>query len=425
MVVIAIAVGAATGLVTAFQQVVAHGLQHLFYGVGINRLSALASIRHPYRLLALPRGGLMLGLINWRRRRAGTPIDVVEANALHGGRLPLSDSLLVSVQTLISNGFGASVGLEAAYAQAGGCIASLAGQGLGLRRADMRILVGAGAGAAIGAAFGAPLTGAFYGFEIVIRAYTPSAIAPVAVAALTARLVTKALGIEPWLIAASPPGQITTTTYLIAILMGLTAGTVGVGIMRVQALAERLAAKLPLPSEWRPILGGALLMPIVWLSPQALSAGHGAIHLDMALHPAVSFLLVVFALKALASIVSLSFGFRGGLFFASLFLGSLLGPICAYGINLFGVLVLGTGPLIDEQAAALIGMAGLAVSIVGGPMTLSLLVLEATHDFALTGLVITASVCASSFTRTTFGYSFSTWRLHTRGSAIRSPRDIG
>lgn len=51
----------------------------------------------------------------------------------------------------------------------------------------MRVLVGAGAGAAIGAAFGAPLTGAFYAFEIVIVAYTPAAIARVAAACLSVK----------------------------------------------------------------------------------------------------------------------------------------------------------------------------------------------------------------------------------------------
>ena len=50
-------------------------------------------------------------------------------------------------------------------------MASLTDQRVGLRRAEVRILVGAGAGAPIGAAFGVPLIGAFYGFEVVIGAY--------------------------------------------------------------------------------------------------------------------------------------------------------------------------------------------------------------------------------------------------------------
>jgi CIC family chloride channel protein len=422
---LASAVGVCTGLATAVLSAIAHGLQHILFGVGINRLSALGSIHHPIKLLALPLGGLLLAVVTRRGVRDHPPIDVVEANALHGGRVPSADSALVCLQTLISNGFGASVGLEAAYAQAGGGIASLLAQASALRRGDMRILVGAGAGAAIGAAFGAPLAGAFYAFEIVIGAYTPASIAPVAVAALAATLVTRTLGVEPYLIAAPAIEPISTLTYLLFAIFGVAAAVTGIAIMRLQAIMERLVLRSGIPQFWRPVVGGALLMPIAWLSPQALSAGHGALSLDLALHPLAVFLLLIFVLKVLASVLSLSFGFRGGLFFASLFLGSLLGPIYAQGVNALGLHALGTGVLLNEQDAALVGMAALAVSIVGGPMTLSLLVLEVTHDFALTGVVITASLCASAFTRAHFGYSFSTWRLHLRGVGIRSARDIG
>jgi hypothetical protein len=37
---------------------------------------------------------------------------------LYGGRLSLADGAVVGAQNIVSNGFGASVGLEAAYAQA-------------------------------------------------------------------------------------------------------------------------------------------------------------------------------------------------------------------------------------------------------------------------------------------------------------------
>ena len=58
-------------------------------------------------------------------------------------------------------------------------------------------------------------------------------------------------------------------------------------------------------------------------------------------------------------------------------------------------------------------------------MTMSLLVLETTHDFALTGVAVTAALCASTVVREGFGFSFSTWRMHTRGQTIRSARDVG
>jgi CIC family chloride channel protein len=73
----------------------------------------------------------------------------------------------------------------------------------------------------------------------------------------------------------------------------------------------------------------------------------------------------------------------------------------------------------------LAGMGVLAVAVVGGPLTMTFLVLETTGDFAVTGAVLAACVTASLFVRETFGYSFSTWRLHLRGETIRSAHDVG
>lgn len=418
---LAAAAGAAAGALTRIQQTLAHGLQGLLYGVTFNRLSALGEIHHAWRLIALPLGGLalvLLGIALGKRMRP--PVDVVEANALHGGRIAPADNLLIAVQTVISNGAGASVGLEAAYTQMGGGFASLLGQWLKLRRNDLRTLVGAGAGAGIGAAFGAPLAGAFYAFEIVIGSYTPAAVAPVIAAALTGVTAAKALGGEPWLMALTDDRVITLTDYLLYAGLGVACALLGIAIMRLVTLAEMRVQSWGWLGRWRPVAGGLLLIPLALASPQTLSAGHGALHLNLVLQPAVHVLLVLLGLKIAASVISLSFGFRGGLFFASLFVGSLAGQIFAGIVNAAGI-----GLAVSPTDAALVGMAALSVSIVGGPMTLALLMLETTHDFALMGVVLTAALLSSALTRELFGYSFSTWRLHVRGSAIRGPRDIG
>ena len=101
----------------------------------------------------------------------------------------MTGTLIISTQTVLSNGFGASVGLEAAYTQMGGGIASKIGDVLQLRRSDMRKIVGCGAAGAISAAFGAPLTGAFYAFELIIGSYTLSSLAPVIAASISGVLV--------------------------------------------------------------------------------------------------------------------------------------------------------------------------------------------------------------------------------------------
>jgi len=73
----------------------------------------------------------------------------------------------------------------------------------------------------------------------------------------------------------------------------------------------------------------------------------------------------------------------------------------------------------------LVGMSGLAVAIVGGPLTMAFLALETTGSLPLTVAVVGAAVVSAITVRRTFGYSFATWRFHVRGEAIRSAIDIG
>jgi CIC family chloride channel protein len=127
-----------------------------------------------------------------------------------------------------------------------------------------------------------------------------------------------------------------------------------------------------------------------------------------------------FWVKAVASAFSIGSGFRGGLFFASLFLGALLGKVFA---GVMAVLPFVTP--IPSGFYAVVGMSGLAVAIVGGPMTMTFLALESTQNFAVTMAVLAASIAAALTTRRLFGYSFATWRFHLRGAAIRSGVDVG
>ena len=137
-------VGAMAGVLVTLIAATAQFLHAFSFGIPIDvRLSAVDRIA-PWRAIAAPVfGGVLLGLIEiWRRRSGARPTaDPVEANALRGGRMSLRDSLLVTLQTLISNGFGASVGLEAGYTQIGSGLASRLGLWLNLRRSDLRIMV--------------------------------------------------------------------------------------------------------------------------------------------------------------------------------------------------------------------------------------------------------------------------------------------
>ncbi len=108
LVFIAALVGAGAGLLTLAVGALAHLAQSWLYGIDFDeRLSAIYRLP-PDKIVILPLGGLLLGAVTWAwvQRRPKTPVDPVEANALHGGRMSARDSLLVGVQSVISNGFG-------------------------------------------------------------------------------------------------------------------------------------------------------------------------------------------------------------------------------------------------------------------------------------------------------------------------------
>jgi CIC family chloride channel protein len=418
---VAALVGAGAGLGVMVMSRLVQLAHMLLFGIDLNeRLSGAAHI-DPIDVLLWPAvGGLAVGVSLWLCARGGKPpaVDPIEANALRGGRMSIADTLIVAAQTLISNGFGGSVGLEAGYTQIGSGLASTVGQSLKLRRRDLRVLVGCGAAGAIAAAFGAPLTGAFYGFEVVIGAYSIANVAPVMAAAISGALATQWLGGSLYHIELKTTQAIHGADYAFSIALGVACAGMAILMMRLVSGMDRLFRQRWLPAPLRPALGGLIVGGLALISPQVLSAGHGALQFDLTSSLGLKVLILLLSLKMLASATSLGSGFKGGLFFASLLLGALMGEAFAEAAAVSGLYA--PAPL----TAALVGMGAFAVGVVGGPLTMSFLVLETTGDYALSGGVLAASVVSGLIVREAFGYSFATFRLHLRGETIRGAHDV-
>lgn len=124
-------------------------------------------------------------------------------------------------------------------------------------------------------------------------------------------------------------------------------------------------------------------------------------------------------LKTVAAALSIGSGFRGGLFFASLLLGALLGKLFSTFVGMT------TPPEPDSMLLAIIGMSAFGAAVIGAPLAMTFLALETTRDFAVAGPVLVAVTVAAMVVRRLFGYSFATWRFHLRGETIRSAHDIG
>src|SRR5579883_2978387 len=259
LIALAALVGAAAGLIVAAMGTAVDELHRLFFHLDVGvRLSGVLRL-DPWVAISVPlAGGLVFGvgrglLARWRPERE---VDPIEANALHGGRMSLLGSVIVAAQTVWSSGVGASVGLEAGYTQLAGGVASRIGLAFRLRRADLRILVGCGAAGGIAGAFGAPLAGAFYGFELVIGGYSPNSLAPVALSALLGRVVARALAPADVGVVAPDRFGLAPHDVLAAATIGVLAAVLGIALMRAVAACESLFVRFKVRPALRTAIGG-------------------------------------------------------------------------------------------------------------------------------------------------------------------------
>ncbi len=423
LVVLAGCVGIMSGLCVHLMSVITQRCHEwLFKLEPGDRLSGSVDIDH-LRAVSVPAlGGLLVGVVGWGVLRWWNrrTIDPIEANALYGGRMSLTDSLIVTIQTLLSNAAGASVGLEAGYTQISSALASRLGRSFRVRRNDLRLLVGCGAAGAIAAAFQAPLTGSFYAFELVIGTYSLATLAPVVVSAIAAVVVVSGLSTEPAGFDIRVPTALEPVDYLPILALGVLCALGGIALMRCVTLVESWFRRSGVPAWIRPGIGGIIVGCLAIWSPQVLSSGHDALRLGLDAPYGAGHVALLILAKAIASAVSIGSGFRGGLFFASLFLGAMVGKLFAAGL-----LAVSATQAIPPVVCAMVGMSALAVAVVGGPLTMAFLALESTGNLPMTVAVLAASVVSAITVRRTFGYSFATWRFHLRGEAIRSAVDIG
>jgi CIC family chloride channel protein len=176
-----------------------------------------------------------------------------------------------------------------------------------------------------------------------------------------------------------------------------------------------------MPRPLTPAAGGLIVGLLALITPRVLASGHGALFELFEHVPDPSdVVLITLLLKAAASVISLGTGFRGGLFFASLYLGALIGQVF-----FFAVAYVDPTLMPDMPVCTLIGMAALAVAIIGAPLAMSFLALETTGNFPLGLVMLAVASIVSIIVRRIFGYSFATWRLHVRGESIRSAQDVG
>ena len=255
----------------------------------------------------------------------------------------------------------------------------------------------------------------------MLGSYSVGALAQVATGSLAGTLVVRAiLGEAPIYLLHAGTVSMKQWDYPLFALLGLLAGVLAVVAMQAVTWFESRMRALPTPFWLRPAVGGAAMGIVALWVPQVLGNGQGAIQYNFDTIMPLPLLVLLLVAKLVGSIVSIGSGFRGGLFSNSLFLGTLFGAVFAQTAAMFL-------PFVADQRSVfmLVGMGAVAAAVVGAPVTMVLLVLEVTGDLDLALAVLAGVVVAATFVRSTFGYSFSTWRFHQRGVGIRGAHDVG
>jgi CIC family chloride channel protein len=244
---------------------------------------------------------------------------------------------------------------------------------------DCRVLLAAGAGAGLATAFNAPIAGAVFVLEELVRRFEPR----IAIAALGASAA--AIAVARMLIGAAPDFRVAplampgAEALPLFVVLGIAAGFAAIAYNRTLlatiALADRLGR---VPVELRAAAIGAAVGMLAWFLPDLVGGGDPITQRTLAGREALAIIPLAFLLRFLLGAVSYAAGTPGGLFAPMLVLGAQLGLFV-------GVLCRLAFPGLDLEPGgfAVVGMAAFFTGVVRAPLTGIVLVTEMTANVTL------------------------------------------
>ena len=382
-------------------QFVGFGAQAEFLATAARELSAVHLIMIPILAGAVVSALLYIGhRFGWLTETRALGIsDVMEARAVHGGKMEAMPGLLSALIAAVSLGGGASTGREGPAVHLGATMASLITRPLGLPARGARIMLACGAAAAVSASFNAPVAGALFAFEVILGHYALRSIAPVAVASVIGAIISRLhYGAQP----SFTVPEIGTTSlidFAITIPLGFAAALVAIVFVMTASTLPRLVAEQARAIDWPiwalPPFGGLLIGLIAVAMPEILGVGYEAITSAIAGQYGAMLLIGLLLVKILATVITLAFRFGGGVFAPSLYLGAMLG-------GLFGVIA--TAVFGDQTSGiaffAVVGMGAVSGAVLGAPLSTTLIVFELTASYETSIALLVAVSLATVLTTT-------------------------
>ncbi|MEP3786688.1 chloride channel protein [Ascidiaceihabitans sp.] len=397
---IALAVGIASGFTALFFRKGIEALQAFLYGTDdIQFLHSFAQSLAWYWVLVIPIvGGLVVGLILHKFTpdgRVRSVADVIEGAAMREGRVETRAGIASAVASFITLSSGGSSGREGPVVHLAGVIATKVSRYINADGITGRDLLGCAVAAAVSASFNAPIAGALFALEVVLRHFAVHAFAPIVIAAVAGTVINRIEygGVTEFMLPA--PEALQFYVELPAFLMlGLVSGLIAVVLMRSVFWAEDIGnlvqAKTGLPRWLRPAVAGAMLGGIAIFYPHIIGVGYETT--SLALTGQLDLLVVIgfVAIKVVAVAITMAGRMGGGVFSPSLMIGAMSGLA-------FGLIATAVFPEVSGTVTlyALAGMGAVAAAVLGAPISTTLIVFELTGDWQ-TGLAVMVAVSMST-----------------------------
>ncbi|KGM48600.1 chloride channel protein [Pseudooceanicola atlanticus] len=402
---IALAVGIASGAAALFFRKGIEWLQAFLYRTDdITHLHSWAGTLPWYWVLTIPiLGGLVVGAILHvftPDGRVRSVADVIQGAALNDGRVEGRAGLASAAASLITLSTGGSSGREGPVVHLAAVISSRVLHWLKADGVTGRDLLGCAVAAAVSASFNAPIAGALFALEVVLRHFAIHAFAPIVIASVAGTVINRLEfgGVTEFTLPDASMFQFyeeLPAFLLLGAVCGVVAGMLMRSIFAAEDVATHIQGRIGLPRFIRPAIAGALLGMIAIWFPHIIGVGYETTSLALTGRIGLWDAIVFAVIKTVAVSITIGGRMGGGVFSPSLMVGALTGLA-------FGLIATSIFPDVSGSSSlyALAGMGGVAAAVLGAPISTTLIVFELTGDWATAlAVMVTVSISTAIGTR--------------------------
>ena len=338
------------------------------------------------------------------------------------------------VGSALTIGFGGSVGAEAPIVLTGSAIGSNLAKFFRLDQKTMMLMIGCGAAGAIGGIFQAPIAGLVFTLEVLMMDLTMTRMGPLLISSVTATAISFLVNGQEAMFPLIYSESFSVARLPWYAILGIMCGLVSLYFTRGMNKLEQLF-KIRIQNTWAKFLvGGVTLGLLLFLFPPLYGEGYDVIkqlingdsvsaianspfeHLGIGSWVLIGYFSAIVLLKIFASVATNGGGGVGGIFAPSLFMGAIVGFICARLMNILGLGV-------PEASFALAGMSGLMAGVMHAPLTGIFLIAELTGGYHLFMPLMVVAVISYLTIRIFEPHSLYAMRLAQKGELLTHNKD--